>query len=138
METRERKPRTRLSSSFEACWKRLWLKARFFSSFIFFDIRCCVLPAHKSLTPSATPQNKHSYSPRTIGGVSSISLLLDRLFALASYHHLSFFSPKISLTSADCLRRNCDGRLHCLLWIFWVLLFHYYHKRISSPKTNLV
>ena len=59
------------------------------------------------------------------------------LYLLSSYHHLSFFSTKISLISADCLRQNCDGRLHCLLWIFWVLSVYCYHKRIFPSKKNL-
>ena len=115
-------------------------EARFFTSFIFFDVACCAPPAHKLLTPSATPQSKQLYSPRTIGDVSSISLLLHRLFALASFFlsYLSFFSLKISSFSADCLRRNCDGRLLCSLWTFWVLSVHYYHNRIFPSKTNFV
>ena len=117
---RERKLRTRLFWSFEACCQR------------FFDFAFCVPPAHKLLTSSATRQSKHL-------GVSSISLLANSLFALASsYHHLSFFCPKISSIFADCLRDNCSGRLHYSLWLFRVLSVHYYHKRIFHPRANLV
>ena len=49
-----------------------------------------------------------------------------------------FFSKKISSISTDCLGRNCNGRLHCSLWIFRVLSVHYYHKIIFPPKTYLV
>ena len=82
---------------FEDCCQRLSLKAWFVSLLIFFNVAYCVSPDHKFLTSSATPQNKHLYSPRTIGGASSISLLLDCLFTLSSF----FLSSSLFLFYKD-------------------------------------
>ena len=104
----------------------LSLKVWFFSSFIFFDVACCVPSAHKLLTSSASLQIKHLYCLISIGGVSSILLVLYRLFTLASFFLSSslFLFSKDLFNSADNLRCSCDSRLHCPLWIFRVLSVH--------------
>ena len=107
---KRKKTEARLSWSFEACCQRLSLKVQFFSLLIFFDVACCVPPAHKLLILWSTEQNKCFYSPRKIGGVSWISLLFDRLFALASF----FLSSSLFLFSKDLF--NFSWLFEAQLW----------------------